>query len=163
MTAAMSRRREVRTLTATPTVSATPDYADGDAMGALISLTGVFGTTQGGGGLIQSLRIMDNAANGLQIDGWFFDANPAGSTVTDNSALSIVAADYDKVIGRVPVTDWSRTGLAGFAENLAIPFVLPDEGGDTLYLALEARGAHNLGATDDIDIQVGLVLEKQVA
>ena len=162
MTAGISIGLGVHVVLNTPTVSATPNYADGDNMGGLISLTDIYGpeTAGQGGGLIQSVLISDAALNGLQIDAWFFDANPSSSTFTDNAAMSIHASDVNKVIGRVPVTDWDRSSQFGFAENLAMPFVTA---ANILYMALEARGAHNLAATTDIDVQVGIILERHGA
>lgn len=155
-----SRRRGIITLTETPTVTASPDYADGDNMGGKMTMTPVFGTTQGGGGLIQSIVLADAAKNGLQIDVWLFNADPTGSTLTDNSPIAVAAADYGKVIDRVPVVDWDNDGAIGSAGNLAIPF---DIASDSLYVALEARGAHNLAATTDIDIKISIVPEWEAA
>ena len=159
MTDGLSLGLGVRTLVSNPTVSASPNYADGDNMGGKISLADVFGpsTAGGGGGLIQRVLISDAAANGIDIDVWFFNADPNNSTFTDNATMSVHEADVTKVIGPVSVTTWDRIGQFGRAENLAIPFTLA---ADVLYMALEARGAHNLAAVTDIDIQVGLILER---
>lgn len=158
MTAATSIFRDVRVLAVSPTVDDTPNYTAGDNMGGLMTFTTVFGM-DGGGGRLDNILIADTSgANGFQIDVWFFDANPTGSTFTDNDAQNVAAADFTKVIDIVAVTEWDRQNEIARARNIGSSFVL--SGHDSLYVAMEARGAFNLAAITDIDFQVTLLMEK---
>jgi hypothetical protein len=153
-----ARSREMLVISNTPTVSASPNYTANDNMGGLISLEDVGKSDKyGGAGLIQHVTVMDRAAQALQIDVWFFDANPSSSTFTDNAAAVIHSDDAGKVIYYVELATWkTQTDAYSVSRDLAIPFLL-QTGNSTLYAALIAQGAHNLAATDDITLKVGIL------
>ena len=154
--------------TDTPTVSASPNYTDGDNMGGLITLTN-FGRptntdasspTVFSSGIIQSVVITNLVAGSLNIDVLFFDTNPSNTTFTDNGALTVNDTDLLTLIGLASVTTWSAfaDNEMGYESNLGIPFNL-EAGNASMYVALVARGAHNLASTSDLTLRVGTLLD----
>ena len=148
----------------TPTVSVSPNYSSGDAMGGLITFTN-FGRRNrlaveefGGAGIIQSVVITDLAAQSLNIDVIFFDTNPSNTTVTDNATLDVHDTDLLTILGIVNVTSWAdfSDNSVGFESNLGIPFDL-GAGNSSIYAVMVARGAHNLASTSDLTLRVGVL------
>lgn len=150
--------------TATPTVSASPDYTAGDAMGGKITFTNfgrrnrVLTKDVGSTGVIHSVMISDLSAEAKNIDVVFFDTNPSNSTITDNAAIDVHDTDILTIIGVVNVTTWAsfNDNAVGFEGNLGIPFDL-EAGNSTVYVALVARGDHNLASTSDLTLRVGVL------
>ncbi len=150
-----------KVLSATPTVSASPNYSDGDSIGGLISLAGAARANDlvSSAGFVDSVVIADKAANTTNIEVVFFDSNPTGTTFTDNSALTIADADLAKVAGVVLVDTWisSAGGSFGSEHTLRIPYDLGT--GTVLYAAMIATGATDLATTSDLTVRVGLELD----
>lgn len=136
---------------ATPTVSASPDYASGDAVGGIMTFAGV---TRGDGGTayITAVLINSKAANTAQMDLFLFSANPSSSTVTDNAAFALHADDAPNLIGVVPVSNWYSGGTpsVGFSDTCRVP--VQGQAADDIYGVLVARGAVNLASTSDISV-----------
>ena len=149
-----------KVFSATPTVDASNNYATGDNMGGLITLTNVGRLHRliDSRGIIQSVVITDLSGQNLDIDVIFFDTNPTNSTFTDNVAQTIVDADLLTIIGVANVTTWAAfvANGVGVAVNLGITFDLGVANGE-LYCALVARGAHNLESTSDLTLRVGIL------
>ena len=147
--------------TATPTVSASPDYTAGDAMGGLITFTNfgrrnrIYTEEVGSTGVIHSVTITDLSAQALNIDVVFFDVNPSNTTVTDNATLDIHDTDLLTIVGVVNVTTWASfsDNAVGFEGNLGIPFDL-GAGNSSIYAVLVARDVHNLASTSDLTLRV---------
>lgn len=101
----------------------------GEAMGGLQTLTnavrvsGSLGAS-GTSGIIQSVMVTFKDAITTPWDVYVFNANPTGSTCTDNTTFALADADRDKVIGVAHITDMvaSNTAVIGQAMNQAIPF-----------------------------------------
>lgn len=158
----MSRSIVVRPAIA---VQATPDYADGDCVGGLVTLTDfVGGPAQGG--MITRLQLRSLIALGVQTFLHLFDANPSASTFTDNGALSIHANDRAKLLKTIAIASadwvapkgaspWYTVELVG--SGAAIPFLYFDTatGGRELYLAIEADGAINFASSGDLAAVIG--------
>ncbi|KKK88178.1 hypothetical protein LCGC14_2745790 [marine sediment metagenome] len=137
-------------LTSTPTIN-TGAYATGDLIGSSeISLTpAVLGNgVTVASGVIQSVVIIDEDAQEVQIDVYFFDAEPSNTTFTDNSAFAPTDADLDALIGVASVTDWKSqsTNSMGQVLNLGMPFELAVSS-TTIYAVLVSRGAPTYAAT----------------
>jgi hypothetical protein len=146
---------DVRAVAFTPTVSAAPAYTSGDVMGGL--LTFATATRQAGGdGLIQSVTVHFKTAQTAPADFFWCNSNPlASTTLTDNAALAVNAADF-AACRVVHVTDCTSMGASGptvcQAENLALPYGLAT--GTTGYGFLVTRGAPTLGSTSDVAVSV---------
>jgi len=133
---------------APPTVSASA-YAAGQVIGTKFTLPNA-ARVAAGAGLIQAATLLSKTATTAAIDIIIFSADPTASTLTDKTAPTIAAADIDKIVGVIHLTDWSALGTAALAQNLAVglPFRLP--AGTSLYAVLIARAAITPGSTTDL-------------
>lgn len=132
----------------TPAVTAAT-YAAGNCVGGLLTLN----VASAGAGLIQDVAIWDKSANKLQLDILFFDANPTGSTITDKTNVTIVAADMAKIIGGCHLADFfavTTGGAFGQALNIGLNYTVAG----LLYAAIIARGAVVYSSTSDIFVTV---------
>lgn len=156
----------------TPTVQDGVDYSTGDLIGGKLTFTFVGGHTADGAtaarptrlvnftGIIQSVSITDKAGVLTDIDVVIFNADPSGTTFTENAVLNIVDADLTKIIGVASVTDWVSfsTNAQGDAVNLGFAFDTKATG-NVLFGAMIARGAANLTGTTDLTINVGILVD----
>jgi len=142
---------QIGAASATPTVSATPDYASGDAVGGIMTFAGV---TRGDGGTayITAALITCKAANTAQMDLFLFSASPSSSTVTDNAAFALHADDASNLIGVIPVSSWYSGGTPSVGFNDACRVPVQGQAADDIYGVLVARGAVNLASTSDISV-----------
>jgi len=147
-------------ITVAQTVTASSAYTAGNAVGGLITFSnaarasGAAGTP-GTGGLVQSVVVSSKTAQSSQMDLILFNANPSGSTCTDKTAVDVVAADFDKIVGIAHVTDWTALGStrsAGQAQSLAMPYALVSA--TALYGCLVTRGTPTFGSTSDITVSL---------
>lgn len=146
-------------LTSTPTID-TAAYASGDLVGASeISLTPAVISEAGkaASGLVQTVVIIDEDAQEVNLDVYFFDTEPAATTFTDNAAFAPTDADLDFLVGVASVTDWKSqsTNSVGQVLNLGLPFELA-AGATTLYAVLVTRGAPTYSATG-LTLRVGIL------
>jgi len=145
-------RGAVGVLSQTPVVSASPDYSTGDCIGSLLTFQPVV-LASGHDATIQAVTVQCKVANTSAMDLILFNANPAESTFTDNSAPAVHANDLAKVIGVINITKWTSMGSnsqsMGEATNLAFPVELATT---AAYGVLVARGTVNLASTSDITV-----------
>ncbi len=145
----------LNTVAVTPTVSASPDYSAGDAVGGVMTFASILrGDTKSGYVVSARITAKTAAATMAQIDVLIFNANPSASTVTDNSAFVLADADRAKLKGVIKVTAFDVAGSSasfGYAEGR-----VPATGAaaDDLYAVMVARGTINLGATDDLILEL---------
>jgi hypothetical protein len=142
-----------KVLTATPTVS-TGAYSTGDNVGGKITLSDVCRASMGSG-LIQSVVITSKSLQTATFDVVFFNADPSGSTFTDNAAQAIVDADLSKVVGVAQCGTVVALAAESIhqATGLALPFALSG-GATTLYACIVVRGTPTLGSTSDVWLSV---------
>lgn len=134
-----------------PTVSATPDYQDGDAQGGVMSFY-KFDRS----GLITRICLQTTVTMVGNTIIHFFDASPADSTFTDNGAVSIHANDKAKRFASLLLLVASEqldagAGLLEYNRYVTLPF----QTSTNLHVALEAAGATNLGAATDLVVWLG--------
>ncbi len=137
-----------------PTVSATPDYADGDSIGGLANFTAM---TTGRSGVITRIGIQTAVTLVGNVIVHLFNGNPSASTFTDNAAVSIHANDAAKRFASILCLVASEqldagAGLLEYNKYVTQPFPQSSSG---IYLALEAAGAANLGSATDISLWIG--------
>jgi len=142
-------------VTATPTISTSPAYSAGDALGGLLTLTSAV-RVAGGSGRIETVTIADKAKQNATIDVLFFVANPSGTTVTDNSVLTVADADLLNLIGVAQVVNWYSfaDNSVGVVPNAGIRFKLGS--GTSLYAPLVNRSTPTYASTSDIQLSVGI-------
>jgi hypothetical protein len=93
----------------------TTQYSSGDLMGAKFTLTNAdpFG---GDPPYLSFLTVQDLTAQSGAFDVIIFDADPAGTSFTENAAFDIADADLTKVIGIIKV---AGADYAAFADSSA--------------------------------------------
>lgn len=133
--------------TAIPAVTAVA-YAAGAVIGTKMEFQNM-ARDAGGTGLLQTVEVFCRSIQTAAVDLVLFHTDPATSTITNNTALSVSAADFDKLIGVIHITDWTNLGVASLAQadNIAKAYRLP---GTSIYAALVARGALTLTSPADI-------------
>lgn len=153
----LARSGLLSVLTNVPVVEITPDYSTGDLVGGKQSLLNATKFT-GGGGLIQSVVLLDAAKLSINKDVFFFDSDPTGTTFTENGALVVADADLAKLIGIAQITTWAvfSANAMGFSLDLAMPFVLAS-GSATLFAAIVERGTANYVAATDLTLRVAVM------
>lgn len=133
----------------------TAAYTAKDNIGGLLTLSLGKGREAG---IVQTLNLSDNASQDKQIDVIFFNANPSGTTFTDNGALDIADTDTPKICG---IATFTASDYRDFADNSAasinpsIAFRL--NGTSVLYFALVDRGAYDAAATSDLGLNIGVM------
>jgi hypothetical protein len=142
-------------ITQSPTVSSSPAYSTGDVIGTKLTFAAAV-LAAGGSGLVQAVQINCKSAQTGAVDLILFNADPSASTFTDNAALAVNAADFDKVIGVVHIADWTNLGTPSVAQagNLAVPFSLV---ATSLFGVLVARSTPTLGSTSDITVGLRVI------
>ena len=136
-----------------PTLQTSPDYADGDLMGAVVVLTDFFA-----GSKLQTLvsgHVRDLANVGPSFKLMFFKAVPSGGTYTDNSAVVLSAADWTNHIGTLSIA----SGSFGTVSSTKVQSLLNQQyklgaGIDSLWVLCVAGGAYNVVGASDLVIDL---------
>lgn len=139
----------------TPVVD-TAIYASGDLIGGKLTLTDLCGEARTME--IVSVLLTDLAAQNSAIDIIFFNADPTGTTFTDNAALDIADADLTKVCAIVKLL---AANYAAFADSSAIASggieqIVQLSGSQDLYAALVSRGTPTYVAASDLQLKVAV-------
>jgi hypothetical protein len=143
-------------LTATPTID-TAIYASGDLLGTKLTLTNAVRVASTGG-KIMSVTVVDQAKQSIALDVLFFEADPTGTTFTNNAALDVADADLLNAVGSVSVVAGDYIALAdnslATVKNVNLRFKL--DSGTSLYACLITRGTPTYAAATDIQLKVGV-------
>lgn len=84
-----------------PTVTAGA-YSANNVVGGIQTLaTALRNATNGG--ILESISVLDKAAQGAQLSFFFFSALPTGGTYADHGALVLAAADLPNFLGKVDI------------------------------------------------------------
>ncbi len=150
-------------ISVTPVVSSGTAYAAGDAVGGLLSFANAV-RVAAGSGVIRSLVLADKGKQSADLDLLLFDANPGGTTVTDNAGLTVADADLITCLGVIPIPAEAYVDLAdnsvASVRDIGLGFKLPS--GTTLYGILVARGTPSgkPAYTSTSDVVVRLEIEQ---
>lgn len=138
-----------------PTVTGdTNGYVTGDNVGGLLTLSDAVPPSRPYG-MIRGVTIVnDTISASTPFDVFFFNANPSGTTISNNGAQSIASADQAKVIGVAHCSDITSDGACTVhqAQNLSMPFTVPS--GTSIYATIVVRGSMTLGAATDVVLTV---------
>lgn len=133
----------------------TDAYASGDLLGGKLTLSGVYpvGPKEP---YLTSIAIQDLTEQSATIDVVLFDADPSGTTFTNNAELDIADADLPKIIGIYQVSDYhafadSSVGIATGVAMAAKPIA-----GEDLYACLVSRGTPTYAA-NELSVVFGFV------
>ncbi len=146
-------------VSASPTCD-TSAYADGDLIGGKLSFSNA-SRFSAGSALLQNALLVDKAAQSANIDLILFDADPTGTTFTDQSAFDVADADLDKIVAVIrfgSYGDWvtfADNGIAQYTPPGGVPIKLTT--GTTLYGALVSRGTPTFASSSDLKARLVLV------
>lgn len=144
------------TIVLNPTVTAGA-YAAGDAVGGKMEVANA-ARESGGGGVVKSVCIIDDAGNDFEGEIWIFNDDIA--EVADNAAWSTVAeADLHKLAGVICTNDSEQGWLAAATPStITIERALRyDCVATSLYVQLVDRTGATFSAVDDVTIILGLL------
>lgn len=136
----------VRRVTVTPTLD-TSAYADGDQMGALMTLEQLLSANRSGSELVL-IKVLDKAKQSQPFDLFFFDAAPT-LVGADNAAADISDADMEKCMGVVNVlaADYDPLANSSIATvAVRFPMVNLNKPADKCWLSLVSRGTPTYAA-----------------
>ncbi|MFN3652601.1 MAG: hypothetical protein ACK47B_23740 [Armatimonadota bacterium] len=130
-------------------------YAAGDVIGGKLSLADVV-RADAGTGILQGIVLTDKADQKAAVDIAFFDADPTGSTLTDNQPVSVVAADIGKLLGVVSIqaSDYVDLGPTAVAVKAAIALPFKLSAARILYAVVIARGTPTYASASDLKLRV---------
>lgn len=153
-------RKRAKLMSVSPVMSAIA-YADGDAIGPLMSYSSIV-NLDGYGGFIHSITLIDRGAQDAVLDVIFFSGNPSASTFTDNSEMVIAAADQAKIIGTVPIAAADYTTVSSgvsVATIRGVGLVFDcSSAGSHLYAAIRNNGGTpTYLTTADLTLNLGIV------
>jgi hypothetical protein len=132
----------------TPTVSTSPAYTPGDAVGGLLTFANAAQATGGSGLLLAATALCKTPALLPILELWLFDQT-FGATA-DNSPFAPSDADMARCLGVIPIAAWYDNSLNSQAVwRGAHPYVLV---GTSLFGQLVTRTAVTLGSTSDLII-----------
>lgn len=149
-----------KVITITPTIQAAA-YASGDVIGGKQELLKA-GRDAYASGTIQSITISSEIAFTQELDIFFFNADPTNTTVTENGAVAIAAADAAKLIGCVSLVsssdDYADGGTPDVLTkvNIGLPFEINADTRSIFAIAV-VRGAHTPGSTDELVFKYGIL------
>lgn len=158
-------RHNTTFVTATPVVSASPDYTAADCIGGVMTFSApaLFSAPKG---MVGSAILTDLAGQAIEADLVLFDSNPSAGTYTDNASCDIHDTDLPKVIG---VVSFGSTDDFTFADNgvnykgnLGVLFEVVGAATDSdvkIYGILVARSTPNLATTSDITVTLGISVD----
>lgn len=136
-------------------------YSPGDIMGALITLPNVAQAIDKGF-VLNDIELSFKSAVTPSLLVVFFDADPTGTTYTDNAAYSLAVADTFKVVAAVPIN-----ALGGYLTDHGTPntyrlgnlgiSMKPVSGTRDIYaLVIDLTGV-TLTSTSDLQVSVGII------
>lgn len=136
----------------TPTITGnTVQYTAGDNVGGLLTLSN-FARVAAGSGLITGAVITSDSAQTCFFDILIFNANPSGSTFTNNGAQDVVAADLPSIAGVLHLNDVTALSGASIHQMSSAPLSVVLPSGTTAYAAIVVRGAPTLAANGDLTL-----------
>ena len=137
-----------------PTLSVAASYVSGDYIGT--SATPWSWTacrTSGGTGQLQSVTVVDKAAQSIAGELWLFDRSV--TVPNDSAAWTITDADAQFLLGVVPVSTYYASAANSVASVTGVGMPIWCNGSSTVYGAWVTRGAPSY-ASGDLTIILGV-------
>lgn len=155
---AQTKAVDTRVLTATPTVTASPDYTAGDVVGGLLTFTNAFPATSRTGRIV-SVAIVDDAGQTATYDLFLFKSEPA-TTYTDNAAFSPSEADLVLASPVLQVSSSNRFAADAKAiTSLSSLNSFVQATSTTLYGVLVDRTGRNGASASDITVTLTIEVD----
>ena len=129
-------------------------YAAGDNIGGKLTLPYAVRLT-GGKGTISTVVLADLDKQNAEFDVVFFKADPSGSTLTNDAAISITDADILNAIGSITISPAHYIDLGASAlatqEDLCLDF---ESNAQDIYASLVSRGTPTYTGTSNLQLSV---------
>lgn len=144
----------VQQVSVTPTID-TNAYAAGDLIGTKLTFASALNASSLSG-LLTSVTLTDLGAEGKNVELVIFNADPTGTTFTDNAAFDPADADLTKIVCRVYITSHSafNDNGASFANNIGCAISASTS---TIYGAMIAREIVTYDTTSAITLILGML------
>jgi hypothetical protein len=114
-----------------------------------VRVSGAVGAA-GTSGYIQTVILSFTDAVGAgPLDVYYFNANPTGSTCTDNTTFALAAADRGKVIGIVHVTDFTASNTAAIAQANNQSMLFSAASATSIFACVVSRGSFAITGTSN--------------
>lgn len=140
-----------------PVISAA-SYSAGDCVGGL-QVINVATRDAGLGALLESIVLIDAAAQSADLIFVFFKNEPNAAGLIDATPAVIDAADYNKIIATHAITsaEYSNVGAVSVASVGSIAKMLTSGDQPDLFLTIIAVGTPTYGSSSDLIINLGLM------
>jgi hypothetical protein len=140
-------------LSQTPTVSTSPAYTAGDAMGGLLTFAGAVLAAGGSGVVLSATALCKTPALLPILELWLFKVT--FTPTADNSPFAPSDGDMANCIGVIPIAAWYDDTANSIAVWRGVhPMVLT---GTSLFGQLVTRTAVTLGSTSDITVGLNVM------
>lgn len=141
------------TIQQTPTVTAGA-YAANDAVGGLLTFANA-ALAAGGGGVVKSCLILDDAGQDAVIELWLFDVT--FTAMVDNAPWAPSEADLRNLVCVISSNDgtWYAAGTPSACDIECSKRY--DAAATSLFGQLVTRGTPTFAATDDVTVQIGVL------
>ena len=142
------------TISQTPTITAGA-YAAGQNVGGLLTFASAARQT-GGGGVIKSMEIIDDASQSVQLELWLF--NQTFTQGADTAAWTPVEAELENLV--CVISTAAGIYYTGGATATVCDVEISkryDVVGTSLFGRMVTRGAPTYAATDDLTVKIGLL------
>jgi len=137
-----------------PTITAGA-YSSGYCIGGLQTLSN-FNRASGSSGMINAITVSDKAKQSSALAIVFFNDNPTYTTFTDHAALTIAAADLNKIVGiiQIPAANYQSfaSNSVALVANIGMGYVIG--GGRTMYFTIICNGTPTYTSVSDLQILI---------
>jgi hypothetical protein len=121
-------------------------YSAGDLVGAKLEFTG-YGGRAYDCPILSAFTVQDLSAQAADLRILLFDADPSGTTFTDDAEFDVADADLPKLVAwfKIGSTDYTsfKDNCVGTVTGLAIPLRV-----STMYIAIVTEGTPTYGANE---------------
>lgn len=140
-----------------PTVSAASAYTAGDAVGGIQTVA--LYRADGYGSVLNSITVTDAANQKAALSIIFFRSIPGVSTITDNAAFVLAAADIGNICGIVNIAaaDWTTVSGKAVVTKSGLGIIVQADFMARAYVAVVTSGTPTYAATDDLVFHYGVI------
>lgn len=142
-------------ISVTPTVTASSAYSSGNVVGGLQAIA--TGLPPNSTVILTDIVLNVKSTQTGQFDVLFFNAYPSGSTITDKTALAVVAADSPKTQGAFSLVTYISSGTPTVYQISTLSTCLSVDANGTLWMAVVTRGTPTFTAVSDVNVILKVV------
>jgi len=143
---------DILSIAQTPTID-TAIYAAGDLIGGKLTFANAT-RVAAYSGKVTNVMIRDLDAENAPMDLILFNADPSGTTFTNNAALDIADADLSKIFAVIHISDWTTFADNSVAHVGELYKAFKLASGSSIYGALVSRGTPTYASTSDVSVEI---------